>query len=60
MLGALAAAPLTLLGAWLADRVWALMERPERGGVIRFVTLAGVVAPMITGVIDLALRFRTP
>jgi hypothetical protein len=29
-------------------------------GVVRFVALAGLVAPMITGMIDLALRITTP
>lgn len=58
--GLILAGPLMVLGAALAGRVWSVVERPTRGGVITFVVLAGVVAPAFTGVIDLALRSRTP
>jgi hypothetical protein len=58
--GALLAAPLMVLGASVAGRVWRVVERPTRGGVLTFVTLAGICAPAFTGVIDLALRARTP
>jgi hypothetical protein len=58
--GVLLAAVLMPLGAGLADRIWRVVERPTRRGVLTFVTLAGVCAPAFTGIIDLALRSRTP
>ncbi len=58
--GALLAAPLMVLGAAIADPIWRVVERPTRGGVLTFVTLAGICAPALTGVLDLALRSRTP
>ena len=58
--GALLAAPLMAVGAAVADRIWHVAERPTRGRVLSFVALAGVAAPAFTGVIDLALRARTP
>ena len=47
-------------GAVVAGRIWRVAERPTRRGVLTFVALAGVAAPAFTGVIDLALRVRTP
>lgn len=58
--GALLAAPLMALGAGLADRIWRVVESPTRARVVKFVALAGLAAPAFTGVIDLALRARTP
>jgi hypothetical protein len=58
--GALLAAPLMAIGAAVADRIWRVVERPTRRRVLTFVALAGVAAPAFTGVIDLALRARTP
>jgi hypothetical protein len=58
--GALAAAPLMAAGAAVAGRIWRVVERPTRRAVLTFVTLAGIAAPAFTGVIDLALRARTP
>jgi hypothetical protein len=58
--GALLGALLMPLGAGLADRVWRVVERPTRSAVLTFVTVAGICAPAFTGVIDLALRARTP
>jgi hypothetical protein len=58
--GALIAAPLTVLGAGIADRVWTVVERPTRGRVLAFVVIAGICAPAFTGILDLALRARTP
>ena len=49
-----------VLGAAIADPIWRVVERPTRGGVLTFVTLAGICAPALTGVLDLALRSRTP
>jgi hypothetical protein len=58
--GAILAAPLALLGAAVADRVWRIVENPTRGAVLALVTIAGLGAPAFTGIIDLALRARTP
>ena len=58
--GALVAAPLMAGGAAVAGRIWRVAERPTRRGVITLVALAGIAAPAFTGVIDLALRARTP
>ena len=57
--GALLAAPLMALGACVANRLWHGVESPTRR-VLTFVALAGIAAPAFTGVIDLALRARTP
>jgi hypothetical protein len=48
------------LGAVLADRIWRVVELPTRPGVLTLIALAGIAAPAFTGVIDLALRARTP
>jgi hypothetical protein len=58
--GALLAAPLMAAGAAVADRIWRVVERPTRRCVLTFVAIARVAAPAVTGVIDLALRSRTP
>jgi hypothetical protein len=58
--GALIAAPLMALGAVLADRIWRVVELPTRTRVLTLIALAGIAAPAFTGVIDLALRARTP
>ena len=57
---ALLAQSLTAIGAALADRIWHVLERPTRRRVLTFVALAGVAAPAFTGIIDLAVRARTP
>ena len=43
-----------------AKRIWRVVERPTRRRVLAFVPLANIAAPAFTGVIDLALRARTP
>jgi len=58
--GALVAAPLMAGGAAVAGRIWRVIERPTRRGVVTLVALAAIAAPAFTGVIDLALRARTP
>jgi hypothetical protein len=47
-------------GAAIGGRIWHVVERPTRRRVVTFVALAGVAAPAFTGVLDLALRARTP
>jgi len=46
--------------AAIAARIWHVVERPTRPSVLTLVTLAGIAAPAFSGVIDLALRARTP
>jgi hypothetical protein len=58
--GALLAAPLMGVGAYIAHRMWRVVERTTRPRVLTFVALACVAAPGFTGVIDLALRAHTP
>jgi hypothetical protein len=58
--GAIFAAPPTILGVALAERVWRVVERPTRDGVVSFVALAGFTAPALTGILDLSLRYCTP
>jgi hypothetical protein len=58
--GALLAAPLMAIGAEVARRIWQVVERPTRRRVVGFIALAGIAAPAFTGVVDLALRARTP
>lgn len=51
--------PLTF-GAAIAARIWNVVERPTSPRVLTFVALEGIAAPAFSGVIDLALRARTP
>ena len=60
LLSALAAMPAFALGAWLADKVWAVVADPRRRAVITFVFVAGICAPVLTGALDLYLRTHTP
>ncbi|HYV21385.1 MAG TPA: hypothetical protein VEN31_01910 [Candidatus Bathyarchaeia archaeon] len=57
---ALLAARVVAIGASVAERVSRVVERPTRRRGLTFVALAGVAAPVFTGVIDLVLRARTP
>lgn len=60
LFSALSAMPAFALGAWLADTVWTVVTDPERGRVLRFVVIAGLCAPAVTGALDLYLRGHTP
>jgi len=51
---------LFLVGAWLGQLIWSVVERPTRRGVLSFVMLAGIVYPATTGIVDLSLRARVP
>jgi len=44
----------------VAQRIWRVVERATRRRVLAFVALADIAAPEFTGVVDLALRARTP
>jgi hypothetical protein len=48
------------VGVWLGHLIWSVVERPTRRGVLAFVTLAGLVYPAMTGIVDLSLRARVP
>jgi hypothetical protein len=48
------------IGAWLADRVWAVVADPRRPRVLTLVVGAGVVVPALTGALDLWLRAHVP
>jgi hypothetical protein len=54
--GAMLAPPPTLISIAVAERVWGVVERPARDGVVSFVALAGFVAPALTRILDLSLR----
>jgi hypothetical protein len=58
--GAIAAMLTFAIGAWLADRVWMVVADPERRRVLTFVVVAGLLAPAVTGALDLSLRARVP
>jgi hypothetical protein len=55
----LVAAPLMLLGANLGRRVFASLQTPDRASLRLFVAVA-LVAPMLTGLADLYVRWTTP
>jgi hypothetical protein len=48
------------VGVWLGRLIWAVVERPTRGGVLTFIFLAGIVYPAMTGIVDLSVRARVP
>jgi hypothetical protein len=54
------AAPLTVVGVSVAEGMWRAVERPTRDGVGSFVALAGFVAPALTRILALSLRYRSP
>jgi hypothetical protein len=56
---ALLAAPVMWLGALLGERVFAAVRAPT-GALIRWLLLAGITAPLVTGATDLFLRTHTP
>src|SRR5262249_11624189 len=53
------AAPAAVAGAWLGERVFAVLNRPTELGAKGLVLLA-VAAPLLTGMLDLYLRMHTP
>ncbi len=60
LFSALSAMPAFALGPWLADKVWTVVASPERGRVVRFVVVAGLCAPAVTGALDRYRRVHTP
>ena len=58
--GPLVGTMLFVVGSLLADRIWRVVVAPTRGGVLGLATVAGIVMPALTGVVDLVLRARIP
>lgn len=58
--GPLVGTLLFIVGSVLADRIWKVVAAPTRTGVIALTTLAGIVMPALTGIVDLSLRARIP
>jgi hypothetical protein len=58
--GPLIGTVLFMLGGALAERIWSVVERPARAGVLTITALAGIAMPALTGIIDLILRARIP
>jgi len=54
------AGPLMALGAFVGGLIYRILEKPTRWMVLGFLTLAGVGAPLMTGIVDLFLRKVTP
>lgn len=49
-----------ILGSLLADPIWGVVSVPTRAGVVKLATLAGILMPALTGIVDLILRARIP
>ena len=58
--GALLGVALFILGSLIANPIWEVVAFPTRAGVVTLTTLAGIVMPVLTGIVDLALRARIP
>lgn len=58
--GALVGTALFIIGSAIADAIWIVVAVPTRRGVIKLTTLAGIVIPALTGIVDLVLRARIP
>ncbi len=58
--GALLGTVLFAAGVWIGHRVWDVVDRPTRRGVLAVVALFGIAYPALTGAVDLALRARVP
>jgi hypothetical protein len=58
--GPLIGTALFIVGSLIADAIWIVVIVPTRAGVIKLATLAGIVMPALTGIVDLVLRARIP
>lgn len=58
--GPIIGALMFILGSLLADRIWSVVAVPTRTGLLALTTLAGIVMPALTGIVDLTLRARIP
>jgi hypothetical protein len=60
LVGAIVGTVLFYAGLLIAERVWSVVARPTRSGVLAIATVFGLALPALTGVVDLALRARIP
>jgi hypothetical protein len=58
--GALGAAATVPAGEWAGRALWRAVERPNRTAVGCVVAGAGVLVPLLVGLLDLYLRLNTP
>lgn len=58
--GPLVGTALFIVGSLVADAISIVVAVPTRAGVIKLATLAGIVMPALTGIVDLVLRARIP
>jgi hypothetical protein len=58
--GPLVGSLLFILGSLIAAPIWEVVTVPSRAGVVKLTTLAGIVMPAMTGIVDLSLRARIP
>lgn len=58
--GALIGVPLFILGSLIANPIRGVIAVPTRTGVVKLTTVAGIVMPALTGIVDLVLRARIP
>jgi hypothetical protein len=57
---AIASGPLALLGAWLAEKILEVVDRPRRQTVVLTWVVIGLAIPVASGALDLYLRQHTP
>jgi hypothetical protein len=48
------------IGFGSLNAIWIVVAVPTRSGVIKLATLAGLVMPALTGIVDLVLRAQIP
>ena len=51
---------LFILGSLIAALIWGVVAVPTRAGVVKLTTVAGILMPALTGIVDLILRARIP
>jgi hypothetical protein len=56
----LVAGPALLAGASIGDWIFRVLERPTGRGVLAVIGLLGLGIPLVSGIVDLFLRARTP
>jgi hypothetical protein len=55
-----AGGPLAVLGTWIGQRIYHVLDRPTVKSVFWFLLLAALVTPFASGLVDLILRRLTP
>jgi len=56
----LLAGPVCVVGKYIGERTWNIVEMPYRPRIIMPLILAGFIVPSLTGALDLYLRLVTP